>query len=100
MAYKMKPTLFTCKLYNYSHTVLYVQSAVIIIYSVNKLTLYILCSDCLGLCFINLVQNDLDRIRSEWNCHGIRKSRQTCCPSGFPNELYQLPQLLGTSCMY
>ena len=45
---------------------------------------------------MNLVQKDLDRIKAEWNCHRISESRQSCCPSGHSNELYQLPQLLGT----
>ena len=44
---------------------------------------------------MHLVQKDLDRIKAEWNCHRIRESRLSCCPSGYPNELYQLPQLLG-----
>ena len=52
--------------------------------------------DCFALCFMDLVQKDLDRIKAEWNCHRIRECRQSCCPSGHPNELYELPQLLGT----
>jgi hypothetical protein len=41
------------------------------------------------------VQEDLDRIREEWNTHRIRVTRSSSCP-GYPNELYFVPEILGT----
>ena len=74
-----KPTLFMCKYDN--------KNQYFCTYSFSR--------DCFALCFMHLVQKDLDRIKVEWNCHRIRQCRQSCCPSGHPNELYELPQLLG-----
>ena len=78
--YMMMPTSFTCNLLD-MHVYAYI---------------HLNYSDCLGFCFMHLVHKDLDRVRTEWNCHRIRHSRQSCCPSGFPNELYQLPQISGS----
>lgn len=44
---------------------------------------------------MNLIQQDLDRARMEWNSHRLRKVNNSVCPSGHPNELFYLPQLLG-----
>ena len=51
--------------------------------------------DSLKLCFMHLVQKDLDLVKKEWNCHPIRPSKNTSAPSGRPDELYQMPQILG-----
>lgn len=51
--------------------------------------------DCLRLCFQHLVQEDLDRVRKEWNTHRMRVTRSSSCPPGYPNELYFLPEILG-----
>ena len=50
---------------------------------------------CLRLSFMELIQKDLNRARSEWNLHQIRPPRTSANPSGHPNELYFLPQILG-----
>ena len=31
----------------------------------------------------------------QWNTHRIRQNRKAGCPSGVPNDLYELPQLEG-----
>ena len=51
--------------------------------------------DCLSLCFMHLVQKYLDRIKAEWNSHRLRACRGSVCPSGYPDELYFLPEVLG-----
>ena len=51
--------------------------------------------DCLRLCFMHLIQEDLDSVSSEWNSHRIRPLRDSDCPPGHPNELYFMPQILG-----
>ena len=65
-------------------------------FSVNILYFYnILYRDCLGFCFQHLVQEDLDKIREEWNSHRIRANRNSSGPPGYPNELYFLPEIQG-----
>ncbi len=44
---------------------------------------------------MHLVQKDLDTVKQEWNTHLIRPVRNSDCPSGYPNELYYLPEILG-----
>lgn len=44
---------------------------------------------------MQLLQNEVDRTRIEWNSHRLRPVRNSVCPSGHPNELFHLPQLLG-----
>ena len=44
---------------------------------------------------MKVIQQELDRARIEWNCHRLRPVRNSVCPSGHPNELFYLPQLLG-----
>ena len=52
---------------------------------------HILYSDCLRLCFMKVIQQELDRARIEWNYHRLRPVNSVG-PSGHPNKL---PQLLG-----
>lgn len=52
--------------------------------------------DSLRLCFMHIVQDDLNSVREEWNSHLIRPSKGSCSPSGHPDELYSLPHILGT----
>ena len=45
---------------------------------------------------MHLIQEDIQRVMVEWNCHRIRSSHHAVCPSGHPNELYFLPQIHGS----
>ena len=45
---------------------------------------------CLQFCFMALIQEELDKVASEWNRHRIRPSRMAECPPGVPDELYFL----------
>lgn len=51
--------------------------------------------NCLQYCFVPFIESDLQQAASLWNSHRIRPSRGTVCPSGIPEELYFLPQLIG-----
>ena len=46
-------------------------------------------------CFMHLIQEELQRVKFEWNSHRIRPIRNTECPPGHPNELYFMPEILG-----
>jgi hypothetical protein len=52
-------------------------------------------SDCLRFSFMHLVQRDLSKVQAEWNSHRLRPVRNSECPSGHPNELYFMPEILG-----
>ena len=52
--------------------------------------------DSLKLCFMHIVQDDLNSVREEWNSHLIRSSKGSCTPNGHPDELYFLPHILGS----
>ena len=41
--------------------------------------------DCLRFCFITLLENDLDNMKTMWNNHFIRCQTNSECPSGRPN---------------
>lgn len=44
---------------------------------------------------MDLIQKELDQIRREWNAHPIRPSKTSDSPSGHPNMLYFMPEILG-----
>ena len=50
--------------------------------------------ECLWTCFAQLIQNDLNLIKNNWNTHRIRKSRHDTI-SGKPGELFFLPERHG-----
>ncbi|XP_013378745.2 uncharacterized protein LOC106150459 [Lingula anatina] len=46
-------------------------------------------------CFMTLVQTDLDRVTSVWNCHRIRRTKNQNVPNGRPIVLFSMPELYG-----
>ena len=84
----MKPSSIMCK------------DIMLLSYTNHGMQWFFVYRDCLGLCFQHLVQKDLDRIKAEWNSHRIRANRSSSCPSGYPNELYFLPGILGSISTY
>ena len=50
--------------------------------------------ECLWACFAQLIQNDLNLVKNNWNTHSIRKSRYDTI-SGKPDELFFLPERHG-----
>ena len=53
----------------------------------------------LRYCFLDVLRNDLDQMRSEWNVHRIRKNRKAETQAGRPHLMYRCPELFGT-CTY
>ena len=51
--------------------------------------------DCLRFCFITLLQNDLDEMKTLWNNHYIRCETNSECPSGRPNVIHYNSAQLG-----
>lgn len=47
-------------------------------------------------CFMHLVQEDLSKIKVEWNSHTIRPNRHGNTASGVPDILYSMPETEGT----
>ena len=51
---------------------------------------------CLYLTFSGLLQQELDEIKSMWNNHSIRNSREAECSGGKPDVLYYTPSNSGS----
>ena len=49
---------------------------------------------CLWFCYSKLIQDELDKVKDQWNSHYIRRSRHDTVP-GVPDILYYLPEQTG-----
>ena len=54
-------------------------------------------TDCLCFCFGQLIKEEIELTREEWNEHRVHKQRNRNCLGGKPNELYDLPVNFGAS---
>lgn len=52
---------------------------------------------CLAYIYAPLLQNALDDFRARWNSHRMRPNKKAGCPTGVPDDLYNLPHLTGTT---
>ena len=52
---------------------------------------------CLAFSFAKVLQQELDEFVSEWNSHRIRYNRRADCPAGIPDDLFDMPECVGTS---
>ena len=50
--------------------------------------------ECLWFCFQSVLQDELDKVKTHWNTHRIRKSKYGTV-SGVPDVLYFLPERSG-----
>ena len=50
---------------------------------------------CRYLTFSGMLQQELDEIKSMWNYHRLRNSREAECPGGKPDVLYHTPSHSG-----
>ena len=50
--------------------------------------------ECLWFCFSRVLQNDLDKVKEQWNSHKINKSPYTTV-HGIPDIMYFLPENHG-----
>lgn len=54
--------------------------------------------ECLRLCFMGLIRNQLEEARVEWNTHYIqRNSRCTTVQTGKPDKMFFIPEEFGTN---
>ena len=51
--------------------------------------------ECLRFCFMGLIQQELDQVKTMWNHHRIRNVRNSECPNGRPEVLYHASHLSG-----
>lgn len=59
--------------------------------------LFLISRKCMRFSFMDLLQEDLDRVVNNWNNHTIRQTRSSECPHGKPNILYLLPRENGNN---
>ena len=45
--------------------------------------------------FAGVLQSELDGFISDWNMHKIRHNSLADCPSGTPEDLYDMPAYVG-----
>jgi hypothetical protein len=50
--------------------------------------------ECMWFCFSDVIQNDLNYVKEQWNTHRIRDSKHDTIP-GIPDELYYFPEKKG-----
>ena len=48
---------------------------------------------CLAVVLSTLLQRELDDFVSYWNSHSIRSNRCAECPSGRPDDLFEIPRV-------
>ena len=48
------------------------------------------------LCIARIVQTELDDFVKYWNSHKLRKNNRADCPQGIPNDLHDMPEVVGT----
>ena len=48
---------------------------------------------CIAFVFAKLIQKELDDFLRHWNSHVIRPSQNTESPGGYPDDLYDVPEL-------
>lgn len=51
--------------------------------------------DCLTFCFMDLIRQDLNKFKVEWNSHRLRPSEGARCPAGRPSVLFDVPEAYG-----
>ena len=65
----------------------------------SEITYYdlsVVCRNCLAFTFAPLLQKEVDEFVLYWNTHKIRANRLANCPSGIPDDLYDMPAHVGT----
>ena len=50
---------------------------------------------CLAFIYAPFLQKALDDFRDRWNSHRMRPNKKAGCPTGVPDDLYNLPHLTG-----
>ena len=50
---------------------------------------------CLTFVFLPFLKQEPEEYVHFWNTHHIRPTRLAACPSGRPDDMYDMPQLFG-----
>ena len=50
---------------------------------------------CLAVVLENLLKRELQEFVLYWNTHCIRYNRHIECPSGIPDDMYEMPEEFG-----
>ena len=74
--------IYTSKLINNIHKL----TIIIIIIIIRKVLAY---------CIVHLIKEELNNFKNYWNTHKLRHNRQSCLPSGIPNDLFDMPEFYG-----
>ena len=53
--------------------------------------------ECLRYCFMQIVQEELDRVAIEWNQHTLQVKRNSQAPRGKPDVMFFTPALYDTN---
>jgi hypothetical protein len=51
--------------------------------------------ECLKLCYMGIIQMELDQVRVRWNLHKVREMKHVLLPSGKPDFMYFNPEVYG-----
>lgn len=58
------------------------------------------CRMCFYYVFVDLIEQDLESFVFWWNHHRIRRTTNTECPAGVPDDLFDLPDMTGSVICY
>ena len=61
---------------------------------------FILHRRCLAFTCAKLLQKELDEFLLYWNNHLIRQSRNANSPAGYPDDMYDMPELFGQCILF
>lgn len=53
------------------------------------------CRRCLAFACAEVLQEELNSFLVHWNGHKIRPSRNADSPSGYPDDMYDMPEFYG-----
>ena len=53
--------------------------------------------DCIRFSFMDILQDELEKVQVTWNTHLMCRARQQDIIRGVPDELYYIPEIQGTN---
>jgi hypothetical protein len=56
--------------------------------------------ECLKYCFMEVIQGELQSFKDQWNCHRLRKQRNSELPAGNSDIMHFAPQVYGPNHMH
>ena len=52
--------------------------------------------ECLKYCFMDIIKKDLQTFMQQWNCHLVRKEKNSDLPAGKPEIMHFAPEIFGS----